>query len=189
MDQTAYVASIEALVEFKAHVSQFGVDAADALTSVNVIIQRMYDWLSDQERHWKRIIRDCQEAVVEAKADLARHQMPNALGRIPDCSEQEEALAEAERRLDYAEEKVATIRRWGTTLLPHAQTEYEAPSRQLANFLQGELPRAVALLDRKLDILSEYVAMSLPSSRTESAAVPAPATAPEPAASQEKPKS
>lgn len=184
MDQTAHVASIEALVEFKANLSQFGTDANDALTSVAVMLHRVYDWLQDQEKLWKRTIRDRQEEVVEAKADLVRHQMPNALGRIPDCSEQEDALAEAEERLQDAEDKVVLIRRWGTLLLPQAETEYDGPAKLLANFVQGELPRALALLERKLQILSEYVAMSAPSSSADVG--PAPATPV--AGTEEKPK-
>jgi len=133
-------------------------------------------------KFWQRAIRDCQEEVIQAKNELAARKFPNALGRIPDCTVQEENLERAERRLEYAEEKLETARRWCRQLLPFAVTEYEGPSRQLAVFLEGPLPQALALLDRKIATLEQYLALTAPSTERSAPASSSVAVEPKPAA-------
>jgi hypothetical protein len=180
MNQSADVASFEALKDFKAGLCQFGTDASDALCAIELQIHRTFDWLQDQLKFWQRTIRDMEEEVVQAKAELAQRKFPNALGRIPDCTVQEEALERAERRLAYAEEKVETVRRWSNRLLPYAVTEYQGPAKQLATFLESDLPHAVVLLDRKIASLEAYLALTAPSTGRAPVASAAPAPTPPP---------
>jgi hypothetical protein len=163
MSVSADVHSLDALKEFRATLCQFGTDAADAMCAIELQIHRMFDWLQDQYKFWQRTIREVQEEVVEAKAELAARKFPNALGRIPDCTVQEEALEDALRRLEEAEEKCERVRRWSSQLLPYAVTEYEGPARQMQNMLEAELIQGIALLDRKIVTLEEYIGLTAPS--------------------------
>jgi len=157
----ARVTSIEALQEFRADLCKFGDRAKDGLSSVQLEMQRTLDWLEDQEKSWQREVRRWEEAVTQARAELARRKMIRIGDRAPDCTEQEDILRAALRRLDEAEDKLAKTSRW----LPHfrrAVEEYQGPARQLAGFLEGEQPRALALLDQKIDALEAYARLAAP---------------------------
>lgn len=161
MSEFARVTSIEALKDFRTDLCTFGERARDGLSSVQTEIQRTLDWIEDQAKHWQREVRRWEEAAAQARAELARRKMIRIGDRAPDCTEQEDILRAALRRLDEAEEKLATTRRW----LPHfrrAVDEYQGPARQLAGFLEGEQPRALALLQQKIDALEAYARLAAP---------------------------
>lgn len=163
MGQSARVTSIEVLVDFKAALCLFARDAEEALCSVDVEVRRTFDWLQDQLKYWQREIRDREDDVVQAKAVLRRKQVPNALGRIPDCTEEEKALERAEYLLDEAQEKLRNVRRW-LPMLQREMAEYEGPAGRLKGTLNGELPRTIAWLGQKIVSLEAYVEMAPPSS-------------------------
>jgi hypothetical protein len=161
MSEFARVTSIEALKDFRADLCTFGERAQEGLSSVQMQIQRAFDWLDQQAKDWRREVRRWEEAVAQARAELARRKMIRIGDRAPDCTEQEDILRAALRRLDEAEDKLAKTSRW----LPHfrrAVEEYQGPARQLAGFLEGEQPRALALLDQKIDALEAYARLAAP---------------------------
>jgi len=116
--------------------------------------------------------------VTHAKQELRTRQQQKFLGEQPDTTVQEKELRRAQAELEYAEERLAAVRRW-MQKLPHViQDTYEGPSRNLEFFLDADLPRALALLDRQLLSLEQYLALK-PEARP--AAPPAtPATKSEP---------
>lgn len=161
MAPAAKVTSIEDLQAFKASLGEFGEDAKEALGANAMELQRTFAWLQEQGQHWQREIRVRQEEFVVAKNNLNRRKMSKVMGRTPDCSEQEEAFELAQRRLRHAEEKLENCKRWGTRLR-RVVDEYEGPARQLNGFLDVELARALALLERKIDALVAYLEVAPP---------------------------
>lgn len=174
MNPSANVRTVEVLVELKEALAGFKHDGQDALGSVEMELRRAADWLDGQLAHWKKEVRDRQEEVIQAKNDLARRKLERVAGRPPDCTEQEKALARAQHRLREAEEKVVACRRWQPAL-QRAVDEHIGPVRRLAGMLEGDWPRALALIDRKIAALDAYLLLAPPSS-------PAPAP---PAAAEE----
>jgi hypothetical protein len=165
MSEYAQVTSIEALKDFRADLCTFGEQAKECLASVQMAAQRTLDWLDEQAKAWQREVRHWDDAVAQARTELARRKMIRIGDRAPDCTEQEKTLRAARRRLEEAEDKLATTRRW----LPayrRALDEYHGPARQLAGFLEGEQPRALALLLQKIDALEEYVRLTAPPQET-----------------------
>jgi hypothetical protein len=55
---------------------------------------------------------------------------------------------------------------------------YEGPARQLGALLETELPRGLALLERRVVALEQYAALAPPETPPEPAAVEAPPEAP-----------
>lgn len=157
----ARVTSVEALKDFRADFCTFGERARDGLSSVQMAVQRMLDWIDGQEKSWQREMRRWEEAVNQARAELARRKMIRIGDRTPDCTEQEDILRAALRRLDEAEEKLRKTRRW-LPAFRRAVDEYQGPSRQLAGFLEGEQPRALALLQQKIEALEAYARLDAP---------------------------
>ena len=127
-------------------------------------IQRTLDWLDNQAKHWHREVRCWEEAVNAARTELARRKMIRIGDRAPDYDRTGENPPHAPlRRLDEAEEKLKKTRRW----LPEFQRavdEYLGPARQLGGFLEAEHPRALALLQQKIDALEAYIQLTTRSS-------------------------
>jgi hypothetical protein len=102
--------------------------------------------------------------------------------------EERKMLERARTRHRRAEETAAAMRRYAMAAERDAD-EYSGRARQLADLLDADLPRAIATLDRVLDSLDAYVAVSGGSVRhVPSAAMPSAArtgTAQEPSAAPE----
>lgn len=163
MSDAAHVTSIEAVKEFQAFLGRLCEDVREALVAVEMEGRRTLDWVThDQAGYWRRAVCDRQDDLAQAKADLFRRQLERLSGQEPDLIEQKEAVWLAERRLREAEEKVENCRRWGP-LLQDALEEYQAPARQLAAMVEGDPPRAVALLEQIAANLDSYVFLAPPS--------------------------
>jgi hypothetical protein len=185
MSQGAKVKSIEMVREFRVAFSKFGSEVSQALASVDAEIGRMMDWLGhDQLRYWQHEVRRREDAVGEAKTDLSRCLIfKQADGSSPACTDQKKALEKAKRRLQEAEEKLAKVREW-CRVLEQEIAEYRGPAQQLSNVVEGELPGAYALLDRKIEILESYANLGS-SAAADAGATPSMAMAPAQAAPAE----
>ncbi len=161
MSEFARITSIDALKDFRADLCTFGEQAREVLSAVQMATQRTLDWLDEQIKHWQREVRRWEDAVAEARTELARRRMIRIGDRAPDCTEQERQLRACRLRLEEAQDKLATTRRW-LPAFRRALDEYHGPARQLAGFLEGEQPRALALLQHKIDALEEYVRLAAP---------------------------
>jgi hypothetical protein len=161
MPRGAHVASIAALTEFRADLAAFTADAREALSANEMELQRAFTWLDTQTAFWKREIRVRQEEVVAAKNNLAARKMLKLFGKPPDCTEQEKALRLAQRRLAEAEQKLVNCKRWLTELPRHAD-EYLAKARHMAGILEADMPRAGAMLEKKIESLEAYANLAPP---------------------------
>jgi hypothetical protein len=181
MSESARVTSLDALVDLKAAFCVFTAEAKEALSSLAMEIQHTLGWLEEQLKYWTAAVRKCEDAVFQAKNELARRKMMRISDRPPDTTEQEEALQLARERLAYAEDKVEKVRHW-LRALPEAINDYQGPSRQLVGILEADMPKVDALLERKIIALEEYVQMLAPPTPGASAkaADSAPETAPVP---------
>jgi len=172
MSQSAHVNSLDAVQAWRESYCAFRAQGQEALTSIAMEIRRAFDWLDTQYKFWQQEVRRRDEQLVQARNELWRKKMLPVLGREPDCTFEEKAFRKAQDRLREAEEKVQITRRW-VPALQRAIEEYDTQGRRLSSMFDGEVPRALALLEQKLASLEAYLAMapSLPA--------PASATAPE----------
>jgi len=173
MHGSANVTSIEALGELRAALCGFGDKAAEAVCAADAEIHRTVDWLGEQLAYWTHEVRRWEDEVFRARGELSRRRMIRISDRPPDCSEQEEALERARQALAHAENQVERTRRW-QRLWQEAVIEYQGPVGQLKGLLEGDLPRAIALLERKIETLDGYVGMTAPAARPHPKENPAP---------------
>jgi hypothetical protein len=169
MNPGADVQAIDALQDWHNAVCLFRDEALDAVGSIGLEIRRAFDWIDEQGKAWHHEARQAEQAVHQAKVELAQRKTPNFDGRIPDTSVQEENLARAKARLRFAEEQIDVCRKWAVRLPKMISEEYEGPARRLNNFLEADLPAAIAHLAAQIEALHRYTQV-LPA-----AAPPAPA--------------
>ncbi len=161
MAEFARVTSIDELAEFRADLCTFGEHAQDGLSSVQMAVQRTLEWLDGQQKSWQREVRRWEDAVIQARTELARRKLIKIGDRTPDCTEQEHILRVARRNLEEAEDRLARTRRW-LPAFRRAVDEYQGPARQLGGFLEAEHARALALLQHKIDALEAYAQLTAP---------------------------
>jgi chromosome segregation ATPase len=156
---SAQVHSLEKLLEFQAALATYAHQAKEALSSLDMEIRRTQDWLAEQQKSWQVEVRRCEEAVFQAKQELARRRLMRIGDRKADTTEQEIALAKAQQRLHYAEDKLRACHRWLRDL-PEEIGEYQGFAVNYMGILEGDLPRMDAFLDRKMDLLEAYAQVS-----------------------------
>jgi hypothetical protein len=159
MTPGADVQAIDALQDWHNALCVFRTEANESLSSIALEIRRAFDWIEDELRSWKQEVRDAEEDVLRAKAELAQRRTPDYSGRVPDTSVQEENLGRAKRRLQFAEDQIDICRKWLVQLPKMVSEEYEGTARRLGNFLESDLASAIARLSARIDRLHAYTAV------------------------------
>ncbi len=152
----ADVRSIADLREWHAALGVYRTAVLEALGGTDMEVRRASDWLAEQLGRWRRLVRECEEAVTQAKAELAARRFPGFDGRMPDTSVQEEVLRKAKARLQYCDDQVEKVRAWMVKLPRLVDEVYSGPARRLGNFLEIDLAAGLALLARKIASLDAY---------------------------------
>src|SRR5438445_12086290 len=105
MSNAAQVHAVERLVDFKASLQTFTDKAKDAMSGNQMEIRRSFDWVEAQLSYWKVEIRHAEDAVIQAKLELARRKMMKVGDRPADTTFQEKELRKAQARLAHAEDR------------------------------------------------------------------------------------
>jgi hypothetical protein len=156
MNPQADVASIPVLQDWYAALCTFRADAVDVLAAVDMEIRHAFDWIEQQAKIWQKAVKECEEEVVQAKADLSRREIPDHTGKTPDTTIQKERLRKTQARLHFAEEQVQVCRRWLQKLPRMINEEYESHARRLGAFLDSVLPQSLAALQHQIASLEAY---------------------------------
>ena len=163
MSQTANVRSVDALKDFKIAMITFTEDARNALSSTDMEVRRVRDWLQrDQLTHWVAQVKRREEDVATAKSELFRRKVTAMNSDSVSDTDQKEALRLAIRRLDQAHEMVAKIKRT-IPYLDHAIAEYQATSQPLGDMLTGSFINSINLIERMVISLERYLELNAPS--------------------------
>lgn len=188
MADGADVRSIDVIREWHAYLAEYSDTLAEALAGVALEIRRAHDWIGEQLSRWQRAIRDCEDDVTRAKAELSQRKFPNWDGREPDCTVQEKNLRIAKAKLAHAEEQVAMCRVWLARMPKMVDEVYTGPSQRLGNMLEADVPKGLALLARRLAALEAYSGLRTDFSPGPSAASLPTAPPPNPAPGTPKPE-
>jgi hypothetical protein len=155
MIPSANVTSVQAMADFQAALVNFADRAGDVLTTAELELRRLIDWLAEKAQHYQAEIRAAENAVFEAKAELTRKRMMRIGDRKPDTIDQEKALARAQAWLEHAQEMLERTRRWQREFPDHV-LDYEGPARQLKFLLEAQAPQMAAFLTQKIEALEKY---------------------------------
>ena len=159
MKRSANVTSIDAVEMVASALRRFQNDASNALDDVRQQVRRAVEWIQHEQRdYWAREVRRNSEQVAEAKVNLQRCLTFRRIGDYqPACREEKKALEKAKRRLHVAEQKVKAVRHWSRAV-ERAVYQYKSGASQLARWLEVDLSRAVAALQRMGRALEAYIA-------------------------------
>jgi len=163
MSRSANVLSTQTLKDFKITLCNFGEEARNALSGVEMELRRMRDWLErDQLGYWQSQIKRRQEEMMQARADLHKRKISQQGSDAVSDTEQKEALREAQRRLRIAEEKVELIKKKLIPFLHHEIAEYHSHAQPLGDHLSGGFERSLAAMEKMTAALESYLALRVP---------------------------
>ncbi len=164
MAATANVQSIAALKEFRLALCLFTEAARSALGEADADLQRHGSWLSDdRKRFWQSEVNRRNERLQQARLLLLRKKMEKtAGGGKQSCVDEEKALAQAQRQFEEAQQKAEHTKRW-VRRLDELVFQHKGTLQSLSFALENDVVNMLALLDRMVDSLNQYVALAAPS--------------------------
>ncbi|MGO9470272.1 MAG: hypothetical protein ACLQVF_39755 [Isosphaeraceae bacterium] len=163
MSRSANVLSTDTLKDFKITLCNFGEEARNALSGVEMELRRTRDWLErDQLGYWQAQVKRRQEELMQARADLHKRKISQQGSDAVSDAEQKEALRDAQRRLRTAEEKVDLIKKKLIPYLTHEIAEYHAHAQPLGDHLSGGFERSIAAMEKMVAALESYLALRAP---------------------------
>lgn len=173
MGEHVRVESVEALTKFRAALCKFATTVRVALDEAEAEIQRTSFWVKqEQHNYWKRQAEKRAELYARAKSELNRKKMQKtALGGRYSCVDEQKALAAAERGLEEATQKLASVRRW-SRLLDEESFSYQATAQGMSLAVQVDVPNALAQLDNMVAALEAYASAATPGEQRSMASLP-----------------
>jgi hypothetical protein len=163
MGEHAAVHSIEGLKDFRVALALFAEDALSALGAVDMEVKRTVHWVHyDRRAYWQEQIKRRRELVSMAQAEVFRRKLSKTADNSPAMSEQKELLRKAEASLHDAERRIELVKKWEPAL-QQAVLEYKASRARIKNLASGDVPRAIALLERLIVALEAYLSEAPPS--------------------------
>lgn len=157
----ANVHSLEAIQSVHGALVVFRDDLDQAISTIDVEMRRVLDWLEhDRPRFWKKAVRDARDGVTEAQQALHRCLMYPINEERPSCTEERADLKKAQARLAYCDAKSERLRHW-IREVRHEMSEYQGRIRQLKDVVEIDAPQAMLILDRLIERINEYQAISL----------------------------
>ena len=157
MSQAANVHSLESLIEFRSALIQYIDKARRAISTADSEVSRTQIWLqSTQPLHWKHEIQRSEEKLAQAKSELFRatiSQPDNPRGP----TDQIRLVKKRQEEIKFAEKKLARTKQCAR-LLEHELNEYRGALTPLSTSLDGDMNKAVSILEHAIHSLEAYIA-------------------------------
>jgi HAMP domain-containing protein len=130
------------------------VDAESQITRVAL-------WLDvEQPAYWAMQLRKRAEAVSQAEEALRQKLLyKDSSGRTPTPVDEQRALAKAKRRLEEAQQRAANVQKYRRLMEKESQ-QYRGGVSRLTTTIQTDVPALVEEMDRMVDALDRYAALS-----------------------------
>lgn len=159
MDPKAHVTSIDAVHQFRAELRRYEEKVRDTLDQMLKEAQRAVDWVeSDRGRYWPSEMRKAENRLASARSDLERAKLAKRSNESKDCYDEQLFVDRAKSRLRLSEDKIRVVRHWRHLLRQNAD-ELEGKLARLTQYLEVDLPKALASLDRMTRALDKYAEM------------------------------
>jgi hypothetical protein len=157
MAQSANVRSLETLKEFRTALIKYIDKAKRSISTADSEVTRAQIWLqSTQPLHWKHEIRRAEERLAQAKSELFRatiSQPDNPRGP----TDQIRLVKKRQAEIKFAEVKLDKTKR-SARHLEHEINEYRGAMAPLSTSLEGDMNKAVSILERSIKSLEAYIA-------------------------------
>ena len=162
-EPVARIDDLDVSKSLKAAIWKFAETANVALTDAESEMNRALMWLENEQRaFWEGQLRKRADLVERAKEAVRMKKIfKDSAGRQQSAVDEEKALKIALRRMEEAEQKIVSVKKF-TQKLRKEMMMYKGHVQRFATSVQNELPLASAQLDSLLDKLQQYVGLAVP---------------------------
>ena len=156
----AGVRSIEALHGFRMALAEYQYVVLDSVTMLELELRKALDWIDlDRSNYWPDQVRRSSDNIVQFRNDLERCEMAIRAEDRKSCMVERKALERAKQRLKLCEKKVGVVKKWRIEL--HQQSSQMAGRlARIRDFIERELPNAIATMLRLIASLEQYAAVT-----------------------------
>jgi hypothetical protein len=163
MSQSARITSIDVLPLLAAALQKFRSEGAGAADDVASEVRRALEWIHhDRKDYWTTELRRAEDALSQARVQLQQAMAVRRLAdRAPSCDDEKRAVERAKRRAETARRKLAAVHHWSITL-ERAADDFRRSHMQFASWIDIDVSRAVATLNKMSESLVTYVSMKPP---------------------------
>lgn len=163
--------SVDELSAFRGALIEYAERVREALSLGQYDVSRSISWLTHEQRpKWEAECRRRQELLARARSAVAQRQAMASMDRRTDV-DAKKAVERAQRDLREAEEKAEASRRW-SGILEREGAVFGGRVQSLAALVEGDIPRAVAMIDGMVRSLDAYLKTIAPSGDTGEGAAP-----------------
>ena len=156
MNQQARVTSIESIHHFRIELRRYEERVRDTLEQLLRESRRALEWVEgDRVSYWPNEMRKAENGLASARSALERAKLSKLSNETKDCYDEQKLLEQNQTRLRLSEEKIKIVRRWRHLMRQHAD-DLEAKLARLTRYLESDLPKAMAALDRMTRALEKY---------------------------------
>ncbi len=161
--QRADVRSVRALEDLRTGLTRFGAEAEQVLRAMAAELRRVQEYLGERRRYWEARVRTAEEELRRAQAALTACQSRGytdprtGYTYVPPCLQEKAWVERASRDLTEVRARLRELMDW-QQLVERSATDYQRQAQRMSTWLQTEHPKALALLERKLEALHAYLA-------------------------------
>lgn len=156
MSSPAHVTSLEALRGFRSALKRYETEVRQILENLGIEVQRAVDWIdNDRTPYWPAQAKRADEMLAAARTELELCKLAALKEENRSCLQEKKNLERAVARLRLCEEKAKVVRLWRHRI-DHESTEFRGKVARLIHYLDRDIPRALAALDRMIDALQKY---------------------------------
>ena len=156
MSGNVQVTSIEVVKEFAPNLAFMQEELKAVLSAIQIEMQRAIGWIEqDRPRYWQTQLKRAFDKVAETRTSLTTCQMRTVAGRHPSCIEEKVAHAAAKRRLEFCQEQIEIVKRWGVKL-HHEADEMRGRMAGCQRLAESDLTKSMALLANVVESLERY---------------------------------
>ncbi len=159
---SANIRSIDALIEFRASLIVFIDDASLAIQSMTMELHKSFEWIEHERPHyWNDQMKRAYDLVAQTRSAFDSCRMRTVAGHRPACIEEKQAAIRAKRRLQHCHDQLKVVKQWANKVR-HDADEFRGRFAGLLAMLDGDLPKAVASLEKAILVLESYAEVARP---------------------------
>jgi len=158
LSNQADIRDIQALGDLKAAFGRFGEELQQILPSLQKQLEEIQERLDDRQQYWRRRSEEAQEALYAARRSLneCECQGEDDDGNSPDCSFEQDQVADAERALAENEDNLETVKQWRHRIESQI-ADFQNDIYRLSNLASSRTGSAQAFLANKIETLNNYI--------------------------------
>lgn len=159
MSNQANIRDVQILSDLKTGFGRFGEDVSRTVIAIQKELEAIEEQLDERQKHWRHQTDQAENEVHAARQALSEreNESDDDEGNSPDCSFEEDQVADAEKLLAENEGNLETVKQWRHRIESQI-ADFHNDMHRLSILASSRTGSAQAFLAIKIEILNRYIA-------------------------------